>query len=584
MEQRVLINKRYHDEAVAFSKTLSSSAAIWLASYDIAGLQELVDAQKDYPGLSYVILTDTEGRILAHTDQTKIGQFVLDMPKLNQLTLISETPTMIDIAIPAKLSSKQVGWVRVGIGNQLLIKKLSEIELKGVFYAIIAILFSIFLAWHLGHRMTQRLYVIQNTISSIRKGNRAARSKLDGKDEAAILAKEFNAMLDTLDQRESELKNSESRFKKLFDDAAVPLCLISNEGTMLNFNRHFVRTFGYSEEDLSTIQDWWQLAYPDPEYRTKIIESWEIQKQKTGGSITIIEPKEYEVTSKDGRKIIVEISGTPFGNGFLTNFFDVTARKEVEQELTKAKEKAEESDKLKSAFLANMSHEIRTPMNSILGFTEILKDPDVSEEERQEYLQIIETSGARMLNIISDIVDVSKIESGQMRISISEVNISKKLKDMHSFFKPEAEKKGLSLSIDCDLNNDLVIKTDREKIYGILSNLIKNAIKYTKTGTIKFGYKDISTELQKTQNQANQSILLFYVSDTGMGISPDQKNIIFERFRQGSESMSRKHEGAGLGLSISKAYIEMLGGKIWFESQEKKGSIFYFTLPCVFVS
>jgi len=233
-----------------------------------------------------------------------------------------------------------------------------------------------------------------------------------------------------------------------------------------------------------------------------------------------------------------------------------------------SKTKAEESDRLKSAFLANMSHEIRTPMNGILGFAELLNEPDLSEEQRQDYIKVIEKSGTRMLNIINDIISISKIESGQMGVSISETNINEQIEYIYTFFKPEVEQKGLQISYRNNLPaKRSIIKTDREKIYAILTNLVKNAIKFTKTGSIEFGY------------EKNDNHLQFFVTDTGIGIRPEQLRIIFERFRQGSESLNRNYEGAGLGLSISRAYVEMLGGKIWVESEIGKGSTFYFTLP-----
>jgi len=237
-------------------------------------------------------------------------------------------------------------------------------------------------------------------------------------------------------------------------------------------------------------------------------------------------------------------------------------------ELVKAKEMAEENNLLKSAFLANMSHEIRTPMNGILGFAGLLLDPHLSGEEQQSYIHIIEKSGARMLNVINDIVSISKVESGQTEICITETDINEKIEYIHAFFKPEVEGKGMNIFFKTPLSKkEALIKTDNEKIYAILSNLVKNAIKFTNTGTIELGY------------ERKENYLEFFVKDTGIGVSQVQKEFIFERFRQGSESLTRNYEGAGLGLSISKAYVEMLGGKIWVESEVGKGSTFYFTIP-----
>lgn len=251
-----------------------------------------------------------------------------------------------------------------------------------------------------------------------------------------------------------------------------------------------------------------------------------------------------------------------------TTFHDVTALKLTEKNLTKAKEKAEESDRLKSAFLANMSHEIRTPMNGILGFADLLKMPNLNGEEQQEYINIIEKSGHRMLNIINEIIDISKIESGQMNINTSESNINTQIEYIFTFFEPEAEKKGIQLSYENALPaREAFIKTDHEKVSAVLINLIKNSIKYTKKGSIEFGYKKEGKFIE------------FFVKDTGIGIPKNRQEAIFERFIQADMEDKMAFQGAGLGLSISKAYVEMLDGKIWVESEEGKGSIFYFTIP-----
>lgn len=253
---------------------------------------------------------------------------------------------------------------------------------------------------------------------------------------------------------------------------------------------------------------------------------------------------------------------------FLTHKVDITLNKKMTEELIISKNKAEESDKLKSAFLANISHEIRTPMNGILGFSELLKNHEISFDTKDRYIHIIEQSGKRMLNIINDIVDISKIEAGQMNLSLAETNLNKIIIDLYQFFIPEAKSKGIVLNYELGLPNELSqIMCDQTKLNQILTNLIKNALKFTNAGRISFGYyiKDENVE--------------FYVKDTGVGIPSNQHGLVFERFRQGSVALSRSYEGAGLGLSISKALIEMLGGKIWLESEPLKGSVFFFTLP-----
>ncbi|NWJ50268.1 MAG: response regulator [Bacteroidetes bacterium] len=244
---------------------------------------------------------------------------------------------------------------------------------------------------------------------------------------------------------------------------------------------------------------------------------------------------------------------------------------EADAELRIAKERAEESDRLKSAFLANMSHEIRTPMNGILGFADLLKEPDLTGSEQNEYINIIKKSGIRMLNIINDLIDISKIEAGQTEVVLSECNINEQLEYIYTFFKPEVEGKGMLLQLHNSLQlNEAVIETDREKIYAILTNLVKNAVKYSDNGSIEIGcFLGIVEPFELT----------FYVKDTGIGIPKNIQNMIFTRFVQADVIDKKALQGAGLGLSISKSYVEMLGGKIWVESEEGKGSTFYFTIP-----
>ena len=239
-------------------------------------------------------------------------------------------------------------------------------------------------------------------------------------------------------------------------------------------------------------------------------------------------------------------------------------RKTLEQ----AKQRAEESDKLKSAFLSNIAHEIRTPMHGILGFAEMLKTASLSNEQMREYIAIIEKSSARMLNTITDLIEISRIESGQTEINLTLLDVDGQLESIYAIFKPEADKKGIQLSLKNITDTEgLHIRTDREKLDTILTQMLKNAIKYTKKGSIEICY------MQKGD------FIEYSVKDTGIGIEKDKQHSIFGRFTQADNSLSKIYEGSGIGLSISKAYVEMLGGAIWVESEPANGSTFYFTIP-----
>ena len=241
-------------------------------------------------------------------------------------------------------------------------------------------------------------------------------------------------------------------------------------------------------------------------------------------------------------------------------------------ERKKATLKAEQSDRLKTAFLANMSHEIRTPVNAITGFTELLYDKDTSLEEREVYMEYIKSGGKALLALIDDIIDISKIEAGQLLIRYDDCSVNSLMSDLYKLFQQIKKKKGkkdVELKVAEDLmHNDLVIKTDANRLKQILSNLISNAIKFTHEGFIEFGY-----------TIENPGQIVFYVRDSGIGIAPDKQDIIFQRFRQVEESFTKNYEGTGLGLAISKKLANLLEGEMWVESELGKGSTFFFSIP-----
>lgn len=373
------------------------------------------------------------------------------------------------------------------------------------------------------------------------------------------------------------LKKSEERFDLAVNasrDGLYDWNLITDE---VYYSENWKTMLGYTDEELpNDISVWKSLSHKGEKEASLLklkeaidqkIDHYDVEfrmKHKLGHWVNILSRAQLIYNNKGEA---IRAVGT---------HVDLTEQKKAEQNLKEALSKAEESDRLKSAFLANMSHEIRTPMNGILGFSQLLKEPNLEGDEQLKFINIIENSGKRMLNIINDLIDISKIEAGQAEIKISEVELNKQTEYLYTFFKPEAEKAGLQLSFKNTLSNPLAtIKSDREKIYAILTNLIKNAIKYTKKGSIEFGYNLRSA----TGSTSSQAQLEFYVKDTGIGIAQDKQEAIFDRFVQADTSLASDYEGAGLGLAITKGYVEILGGNLWVESIEGEGSQFYFTIP-----
>lgn len=373
-----------------------------------------------------------------------------------------------------------------------------------------------------------------------------------------------------LTEKNKELKNRNTFIQTILDNLPIGLALNDiDRGQATYMNKKFEEIYGWSSNEITSIASFFEKIYPDEEFRRQLIER--IMADINSGDPEKMYWEDILVTRKDGSTRIVNAANIPLPeqNTMVSTVTDVTILHQIQNDLTKAKERAEESDKLKSSFLNNISHEIRTPFNGILGFLSLLQEADISADERDEYIGIINKSAYRLMNTINDIVEISQIQAGQAKISISETNIRKLISGVYNHFKPDAEIKGLTFNFNNDLPVSIeTVFVDNSKLNTILTILIGNAIKFTKGGTIQLGIQ-----------LANHASLQFSVQDTGIGISENKREVIFELFRQEDGSNTRQYEGSGIGLSIAKAYVEMLGGNIWVESEEGKGSVFYFTLP-----
>jgi signal transduction histidine kinase len=365
----------------------------------------------------------------------------------------------------------------------------------------------------------------------------------------------------------SELDNSFSLLRATLESTQDGLLVVDSSGKVVQFNQKFMDMWKIPEELIASGDDNNLVEYVkneliNPDLFVENVKHLYSDPEATSFDLLeFIDGRFFERYSQP-QKINRESVGRVW------SFRDITNRKKAETDLISAKERAEESDRLKTAFLHNVSHEIRTPMNAIIGFSTLLNDPDLADQDRRQYIDIIFQSGSQLLSIINDIVDIANVESGQAKVNLTEFNLNSALRILNEQFSITGKLINVSITLKTTLQDeDSTIITDKTKLVQILSNLINNAVKFTPDGQIYFGY------------YLKDNLLEFYVKDTGIGIPPEYHSRIFDRFYQVDSNISRQYSGTGLGLSICKGYVELLGGNIKVESQSGKGTLFVFTIP-----
>ena len=383
-----------------------------------------------------------------------------------------------------------------------------------------------------------------------------------------IIFKKTGQLLKDRNLHLEKIKQHHNTIQKIFDSLPVGILVIDQNYIVQRTNNTALNLFG-AKNKKEIVQNKCFSCF-----KTEIEDTCPIKDNKP------IHDLEIDLITTEGTKFPVLKNVVPIqingDNLILEAFIDISHQKKIEKQLQSAKEDAEESNRLKSSFLANMSHEIRTPMNGILGFAQLLQNHDLTSAELEKYSGIILKSGNHLLNIINDIIDMSKIESGELSIKKSAINLNTLFKNLYEFFIHSIENdkdKNIKLKTNFALKDeDSIIISDGTRLNQIATNLINNAIKFTNTGFVEFGY----TIEEKAHED---SLLRIYVKDTGIGIEKHEQKIVFERFRQSKHNINKSYGGTGLGLSISKACIQKLGGELQLESEKGKGSTFYFTIP-----
>jgi len=362
-----------------------------------------------------------------------------------------------------------------------------------------------------------------------------------------------------------------TKYKAIFNSLSAGIVLL-HDNEIVEVNMAFCKMLGYQKDEIiGKSPDYFSPKFQqDGNLSTKKSRLYNNESRK--------KPQYFSWTykKKNGRLIYTEISLSHMDMlkeaNTLALVYDVSKKQKHEKELMMAREKAENADRMKSVFLSNMSHEIRTPLNSIIGFSDLLLDEDATHDEREMYSSMISTAGKSLLQLIEDIIDISKIEAGQLRINKTEFEVNHVLEELWLTFEKEKVKRGkenLEIRLtrihkDASLN----LFSDELRFRQIFINLLTNAIKFTDEGSIEFGYRAVSPH--KIQ---------FFVKDTGSGINAKDTTLIFERFGQSNQDYIKNKEGKGLGLAITNSLVKLLGGNIWVDSELDMGSTFYFTIP-----
>ncbi|WP_306605769.1 ATP-binding protein [Azonexus sp.] len=587
--QEAQVMKQQSAQATALAESVATSAAIWVAARDYAGLQEIVDSLKSYPDLRHAIVLDMQGKILAHSDISRRGLYLDDLPSEATAKTLQRSQQLVDVASPIMLEKTPIGWLRIGLGDGNLQAELAQIGRNGMLYALLAVSLSGLFALLAGRYLTRRLDVIQRVADTVQAGDNSLRVNLAGNDEASHLGRAVNAMLDALAQRETDLRNSEIRHTTILDNVSAYIYLKDTNGRYLYANRQVRELFRCSLEALIGQDD--SRFFSAASFRQLQLNDARVLTQ--GETIHL---EENNIDSWNGDLHTYWTVKLPLRNEASGEIYalcgistDITERKQAELQLShhkdelehevrlrtldllQARDTAEAANRAKSAFLANMSHELRTPMNAIMGMTGILLR-HAEDDRLREQLGKIDQASKHLLSVINDILDLSKIEAERMELAQIAFRLGEVIENVTSLLGSRARDKQLELLVDRPAELDhLALLGDPLRLGQILLNLVGNAIKFTEQGSV-------TLRIRRQETKDNSLMLRFEVSDTGIGIAPEAQRRLFTAFEQADNSMTRKYGGTGLGLAISKRLIRLMGGEIGVDSEVGRGSTFWFTI------
>ncbi len=561
----------------ALAQSVASAAGPWLKARDVLGLQELVAAQSAYPELSYVVIVDREGMVLAHSDVAYRGRYLADLPSQVEGALLARTAHLVDYLHPVRFAGQHVGWVRLGLGQAEVQRELHSLRQSAVLYVLLTLLLVVLIVVVLVQRVTRKLHAIEDVVGRVQAGDMNCRVELAGDDEAARLALAFNDMLERLNERARELREmhgvvqmSEARFRSIFERSNTGIVFADASGMLIDFNPAFVQMMrGYSAGELHEL-NLAQLSHPDDLAR----EHGYFREILAGTRDDYRIEKRYRLRSGEVLWVDLAVSALRDEAGvplyFVGVVVDVTHRKHAEEGLIEAKQAAEAANRAKSEFLANMSHEIRTPMNAIIGLARLVLDSPLAPRQR-DYLDKVHDSARALLVILNDILDYSKIEAGRLDVEYQPFVLDQVLRHVADLFSAQLEEKQLELFFAVAPGTPQQLIGDATRLTQVLVNLVGNAVKFTEQG-------EIEVAVSGERDGKDTVRLSISVRDTGIGLSAAQSESLFQPFTQADSSTTRKHGGTGLGLAISRRLVHLMGGEIAVSSTPGLGATFSFDI------
>jgi len=571
LRQRAMLRAAQEESATAICQALATSAALWVGANDLSGLQELVESARRFPEAQFAMITDARGRILAHTEPERLGQYVDDLPAVPALSILHKSPACVDTAAPCILNDRLMGWARVGLGQKRASERLRNSALVGLAYALAAILIGSGVAWVMGSRMTRRIYAIQGTIARVRSGQRGARTNVGGSDEAAAIAREFDGMLDALAERDRALVTSEARYRFVLDSIHAAVVVHGADTRILMSNPTAREFLGFQEEELEKKTAWeGEWSFVRENGSPMPVEDYPVHRAIQKGSLVSGMVAGIVNREKPGIRWVLAAAAPIYREEgslgeVIVTFVDITERRRSEAALAQA-------EKMHSlgVLASGIAHEISQPLTALGICVETLPPCDGAKAEVME-----RKSGeirGYLLRIRRIIEQVRLFSRARPALHPEAFSVQDALANVLLMVEAQFASRGIALKRDFDAALPAV-RGDLYQFEQVLVNLLSNArdaveeksmrgdTSYRKEISVRAATKDGGVRIE--------------IRDNGVGLSPLARENLFTTFF----TTKAPEAGTGLGLSISFSIVKAMGGEIHFESVQGEYTTALITLP-----